>query len=57
MQSISKPSSSHQIHFGTDGWRALIAKEFTYDNLELVTKAISAYILKNFKDERPVFIG
>jgi phosphomannomutase len=57
MQAISKPSTSHQIRFGTDGWRALIAKEFTYDNLELVTKAISAYILKNFKDERPVFIG
>ena len=57
MQAISKPSNSHKIRFGTDGWRALIAKDFTYDNLELLTKAISAYILKNFKEVRPIFIG
>ena len=57
MQAVSKSSSKHQIRFGTDGWRALIAKEFTYDNLDLVTRAISSYILNNFKEDRPIFIG
>ena len=27
------------IKFGTDGWRARIAEEFTFDNLRLVTQA------------------
>ena len=57
MQAVSKSSSKHQIRFGTDGWRALIAKEFTYDNLDLVTRAISSYILNNFKEDRPIFVG
>ncbi|TAK13985.1 MAG: phosphoglucomutase/phosphomannomutase family protein [Anaerolineae bacterium] len=29
------------IHFGTDGWRAVISDTFTYSNLRLVTQAIA----------------
>ncbi|HNT54566.1 MAG TPA: phosphoglucomutase/phosphomannomutase family protein [Anaerolineaceae bacterium] len=29
------------IHFGTDGWRAVISDTFTYNNLRLVTQAIA----------------
>jgi phosphomannomutase len=29
------------IHFGTDGWRAVISDTFTYHNLHLVTQAIA----------------
>lgn len=29
------------IHFGTDGWRAVIADTFTFDNLRLVTQGIA----------------
>lgn len=29
------------IHFGTDGWRAVISDTFTYDNLRLVSQAIA----------------
>lgn len=29
------------IHFGTDGWRAVISDTFTFDNLRLVTQAIA----------------
>lgn len=32
------------IHFGTDGWRAVISEEFTFDNLRLVAQAIADYI-------------
>ncbi|MDH5606588.1 MAG: phosphoglucomutase/phosphomannomutase family protein [Anaerolineae bacterium] len=33
------------IHFGTDGWRAVISDTFTFYNLRLVTQAISDAIL------------
>ncbi|MBK7318304.1 hypothetical protein [Candidatus Villigracilis affinis] len=26
------------IHFGTDGWRAVISDSFTFDNLRIVTR-------------------
>lgn len=29
------------IHFGTDGWRAVISDTFTFHNLRLVTQAIA----------------
>ena len=29
------------IHFGTDGWRAVIADTFTFDNLRLVTQGVA----------------
>ncbi|HYE13844.1 MAG TPA: hypothetical protein VD968_05310, partial [Pyrinomonadaceae bacterium] len=32
------------IRFGTDGWRALIAHEFTFENLERVSQAYADYL-------------
>jgi phosphomannomutase len=32
------------IVFGTDGWRGIIARDFTYDNLALVATATAIYI-------------
>lgn len=32
------------IRFGTSGWRAVIAEEFTYSNVSLATKAICRYL-------------
>src|SRR5512139_1232421 len=29
------------IHFGTDGWRAVISDSFTFHNLRMVTQAIA----------------
>lgn len=45
-----------KIVFGTDGWRGLIARDFTFGNVNLVAKAIAFYIKDNYKD-RPVIIG
>jgi alpha-D-glucose phosphate-specific phosphoglucomutase len=36
------------IKFGTDGWRAIIADEFTFENLRLVSQATSNWILKQY---------
>ncbi|GAB5466194.1 MAG: phosphoglucomutase/phosphomannomutase family protein [Candidatus Kapaibacteriales bacterium] len=41
---------SQTIKFGTDGWRALIANTFTFDNVALVAKATSKYVKKTFKN-------
>ncbi|MBI3321732.1 MAG: phosphoglucomutase/phosphomannomutase family protein [Candidatus Omnitrophica bacterium] len=33
------------IAFGTEGWRAIMAEEFTTDNVRIVTRAIAAHLL------------
>src|SRR6476660_7953534 len=33
-----------KITFGTDGWRAVIAREYTFANLERVAQASAAYL-------------
>jgi phosphoglucomutase len=39
------------IRFGTSGWRAIIADEFTFANVRKVTEAICQYLKENFGDE------
>ncbi|MFM8770563.1 MAG: hypothetical protein ACKOE4_00855, partial [Candidatus Kapaibacterium sp.] len=38
------------IVFGTDGWRGLIARDFTFDNLALVAHATAKYVRKLKKE-------
>ncbi len=45
-----------RIRFGTSGWRAIIADEFTYKNVSLVTEAICSYLKNNSVDERQTLI-
>jgi len=45
------------IKFGTDGWRAVIARDFTFENLRLVTQAIGQYLKNHSLDTGGVFIG
>ena len=35
------------IKFGTDGWRAIIAQEFTVDNVARVAEGTAKWLLKN----------
>jgi len=37
------------IKFGTDGWRAIIAKDYTVDNVARVAEATAQWLLKNSK--------
>jgi phosphomannomutase len=39
-----------EIKFGTDGWRAIIAKDFTVDNVARVTAATAEWLLKNYNN-------
>ena len=40
----------NKIKFGTDGWRAIIAKDFTVENVARVTEATAIWLNKNFKN-------
>jgi phosphomannomutase len=46
-----------EIKFGTDGWRGVIADDFTFDNVRRVAGAIASYVLKYEDSQRGVIIG
>ncbi|MGH9875954.1 MAG: phosphoglucomutase/phosphomannomutase family protein [Pyrinomonadaceae bacterium] len=41
-----------KIKFGTDGWRAVIARDYTFANLERVTQAYADYLNADNKESR-----
>lgn len=45
------------IKFGTSGWRALIADEFTFANLRVVTQAAADVLTSDGLHHHPVIIG
>lgn len=45
-----------KIKFGTDGWRAIIAKEFTVDNVARVSQGVAAWLKENY-DSPSVVVG
>jgi len=50
---VSKDARLAPIRFGTDGWRAVIADEFTFANVERVAQAYAAYVIQQFTHSRP----
>jgi len=46
-----------QIKFGTDGWRAVIADDFTFANVRIATEAIAAYIHAKEDPKKGLCIG
>jgi alpha-D-glucose phosphate-specific phosphoglucomutase len=45
------------VKFGTDGWRGIIADDFTYANVRVAARAIAHYVLKHEDPKRGVCIG
>ncbi len=45
------------IKFGTDGWRGLIADDFTFENVRRVAGGIAAYVLRHEDATRGVIVG
>jgi phosphomannomutase len=45
------------IKFGTDGWRGIIADDFTFENVRRVAGAIASYVLKYEDATAGVFVG
>src|SRR5712671_3054823 len=48
---------AQEIKFGTDGWRGIIADDFTFDNVRRVAGAIASCIVKYENAQGGVFIG
>ncbi|NVN93282.1 MAG: phosphoglucomutase/phosphomannomutase family protein [Desulfuromonadales bacterium] len=46
-----------QIKFGTDGWRGVIARDFTFDNLSMVAQATMDYLIQNNLGSKGLVIG
>ncbi|NET59537.1 MAG: phosphoglucomutase/phosphomannomutase family protein [Symploca sp. SIO2E6] len=54
---MSVANSPKKIKFGTDGWRGIIADDFTFANVCKVTRAIGSYLETAYTKDRPVLIG
>ena len=46
-----------EIKFGTDGWRGLIADDFTFENVRRVAGAIASYVLKHENPAAGIIVG
>jgi alpha-D-glucose phosphate-specific phosphoglucomutase len=49
-----EPMTPNAIRFGTDGWRAVVADDFTYANVRAVAQGVAAYL---GNESRPVVVG
>ncbi|OUL23444.1 phosphoglucosamine mutase [Nostoc sp. RF31YmG] len=54
---MSNRSNSSKIKFGTDGWRGIIADDFTFPNVRKVTRAIASYLETAYSKDRPVLVA
>ncbi|MEB3180811.1 MAG: phosphoglucomutase/phosphomannomutase family protein [Nostocaceae cyanobacterium] len=54
---MSASSNSGKIKFGTDGWRGIIADDFTFPNVRKVTRAIASYLETAYSKDRPVLVA
>lgn len=46
-----------EIKFGTDGWRAVVGKDFNEENVAMVSKAIGKYVFDNYGIYKTIIIG
>lgn len=45
------------VRFGTDGWRAIIAETFTFENVRACSQAIAEHFAATYGTDRPVVVG
>lgn len=45
------------LRFGTDGWRGVIAEDFTFANARIVARAIARYVVRGEDARRGVLVG
>ncbi|MCL4466629.1 MAG: phosphoglucomutase/phosphomannomutase family protein [Chloroflexi bacterium] len=46
-----------EIKFGTDGWRAVIAEDYTYDNVRLCAQSVASYLHDTGVTDRGFVVG
>lgn len=52
---VSMPDNP--VHFGTDGWRAIIAEDFTFENVQACAQAIADHFAETYGKEKPLIVG
>ena len=50
-------SNGPLIRFGTDGWRALIARDYTFENVRICAAAVAAYLKDEGLAHRGAVVG
>ena len=48
---------AYKIGFGTDGWRGVIAEDYTFDNVRRAAQGFAAYLLEQGKQDQWVVVG
>ena len=48
---------TYKIKFGTDGWRGVIAEDYTFDNLRRAAQGFASYLLEKGKQGQWVVVG
>ncbi len=48
---------NNPIKFGTDGWRGIIAEDFTFDNVRICAQAVGLYLKQSKLAKRGLVIG
>src|ERR671919_972403 len=48
---------TYKIGFGTDGWRGVIAEDYTFDNLRRATQGFANYLIEQGKQGQWVVVG
>lgn len=54
---MHEPANPSSIRFGTDGWRAVIADEFTFANVRVVASAIARYVVAEEDPSKGICVG
>lgn len=49
--------AANPVRFGTDGWRAIIAEEFTFENVRACARAVADHFSHTYGKGRPVVVG
>jgi alpha-D-glucose phosphate-specific phosphoglucomutase len=57
MQRAKQVIMANPIKFGTDGWRGIIAEDFTFDNVRVCAQAVAEYLKQDKLEKRCVVIG
>jgi phosphomannomutase len=48
---------ANEIKFGTDGWRAIIGEEFTFDNVRVCAQGVAQYLQESGMGSRGLIVG
>ena len=57
VRQVFELNMAQNVKFGTDGWRGIIADDFTFDNVRRVAGAIAGYVIAAEDPKRGVVIG